>query len=376
MQTVLELKPLYSQEKNGKTRIWKAEIRYDAELKIAYAIIEFGQDGGKMQTTTREYQQGKNIGKKNETSSLEQCTQETQRKWKDKKEKEGYTEEISKKNEDTYYPMLAQTYDPSKSSVTYPCFVQPKLDGLRCIVYVSESDRQIVFQSRTGGRFYTMDHLIPSLMSLFGRYPDTVLDGELYTTDLPFEELAGLIKKRKVSHEDTERLKHVSYHIYDIISDEPFSERCKRLQTILNPPYPYLKIVPSTIVSSIPEFKEQFNDFVANGMEGIMLRNISGLYRCNYRSNDLQKYKEFFEEEYKIIGFKEGDGRDKGAVIWECQCGDSSFWVRPRGTMEKRQEWFRDGLSYVGKMITVIYQELSDMGIPRFPVGKSIRDGF
>jgi len=375
MRTVLELKPLYSQEKNGKTRIWKAEIQYDAELKIAYAIIEFGQDGGKMQTTTREYQQGKNIGKKNETSSLEQCTQETQRKWKDKKEKEGYTEEISQKNEDIYYPMLAQTYDPSKSSVTYPCFVQPKLDGLRCIVYL-DSDRQIVFQSRTGGRFYTMGHLIPSLTSLFGRYPDTVLDGELYTTDLPFEELAGLIKKRKVTHEDTERLKHVSYHIYDIINDEPFSERYKRLQTILNPPYRYLKIVPTAIVSSIPEFKEQFKDFVANGMEGIMLRNMSGIYRCNYRSNDLQKYKEFFEEEYQIIGFKEGDGRDKGAVIWECQCGDSSFWVRPRGTMEKRQEWFRDGLSYVGKMITVIYQELSDMGIPRFPVGKSIRDGF
>jgi ATP-dependent DNA ligase len=203
-----------------------------------------------------------------------------------------------------------------------------------------------------------------------------VLDGELYTTDLPFEELAGLIKKRKVTHEDTERLKHVSYHIYDIINDEPFSERYKRLQTILNPPYRYLKIVPTTIVSSIPEFREQFKDFVAHGMEGIMLRNMSGIYRCNYRSNDLQKYKEFFEEEYKIIGFKDGDGRDKGAVIWECACGDNSFWVRPRGTMEKRQEWFRDGLSYVGKMITVIYQELSDMGIPRFPVGKSIRDGF
>ena len=164
MRTILELKPLYSEEKNGKTRIWKAEIRYDADLKIAYAIIEFGQDGGKMQITTREYQQGKNIGKKNETSALEQCTQETQRKWKDKKEKEGYSEEISKKNEDIYYPMLAQTYDPSKSAVTYPCFVQPKLDGLRCVVYTN-ADKQIVFQSRTGGRFYTMDHMAKSVES-------------------------------------------------------------------------------------------------------------------------------------------------------------------------------------------------------------------
>jgi DNA ligase-1 len=376
MRTILELIPLYSTEKSGKTRIWKAEIRYDAEKEIAYAIIEFGQDGGKMQTTTREYTQGKNIGKKNQTSALEQCTQETQRKWKDKKEKEGYSEDISEINENIYYPMLAQTYEPKKNSITYPCFVQPKLDGLRCIAYVSKIDRQIVFQSRTGGRFYTMDHLIPSLNPLFNRCPELVLDGELYTTELPFEELAGLIKKRKVTLEDLERLKHVSYHIYDIINDQPFSERYKTLQTILNPPSRYLKLVLSTIVSSISEFREQFKNFVANGMEGIMLRNMDGLYRCNYRSNDLQKYKEFFEEEYPIVGFKEGDGRDKGAVIWECKSGENTFWVRPRGTMEMRQDWFRNGLFYVGKKLTVIYQELSEAGIPRFPVGKSIREGF
>ena len=376
MRTILELKPLYSSDKNGKTRIWKAEVQYDDESKIAYSIIEFGQEGGKMQTTTREYQQGKNIGKKNETSPLDQCTQETRRKWIDKKEKEGYLEENSEANDNIYYPMLAQTYDPSKSSIAYPCFVQPKLDGLRCITYLSKKEQQIVFQSRTGGRFHTMDHLISSLMSIFRAHPDTILDGELYTTDLPFEELAGLIKKRKVTPDDYERLKHVSYHIYDIINDEPFSERCKRLQNILNPPYRYLKLVPTTTVSSVTEFRERFKDFVANGMEGIMLRNTKGPYRCNYRSSDLQKYKEFFEEEYQIIGFKDGEGREKGAVIWECVCGDNSFWVRPRGSMEVRQDWFRNGATYVGKKLTVIYQELSEMGIPRFPVGKSIRDGF
>jgi len=112
------------------------------------------------------------------------------------------------------------------------------------------------------------------------------------------------------------------------------------------------------------------------GYEGCILRNINGLYRTNYRSHDLQKYKEFIESEYEIVGFKEGDGRDKGTVIWICKTHDSTFSVRPRGSIEMRKELYENGNNYIGKKLTVIYQELSEMGIPRFPVGKSIRDGF
>jgi len=212
---------------------------------------------------------------------------------------------------------------------------------------------------------------------IFRQYPDLILDGELYTTDLPFEELAGLIKKKKISEEDKERLKYISYHIYDLINDSPFSDRYEKLNKILNTPYRNIKLVPTFSADNIAKFREKFAEFVTNGYEGIMLRNKKGMYRCNYRSNDLQKYKEFFEEEYPITGYKEGDGRDKGAVIWTCQNKEGKeFSVRPRGTMENRQEWFRNGDSYIGKMLTVIYQELSEYGVPRFPVGKSIREGF
>jgi DNA ligase-1 len=381
---ILDLIPLYSVEKNGKKRIWLARIESDGD--VAYAIIEFGQEGGKMQTTVREYTKGKNIGKRNATTPLEQCTQETQRKWLDKKEKEGYNEynedasdvvDESKDTDDKIYPMLAQTYDPSKKSkIVYPCFVQPKLDGLRCIVY--KTDNRIVFQSRTGGHFETMDHILPSLEPIFKKDPSVILDGELYSTDIPFEELAGLIKKKKISADDKERLKYVSYHIYDLAMEQlDFDERHNILSKLLNTPYRYLKLVPTYVANSVENFRERFSEFVAAGMEGIILRNKVGHYRRNYRSSDLQKYKEFFEEEFVIIGFKDGDGRDKGAVIWQCQNADkTSFWVRPRGTMEQRQEWFREADSYIGKMLTIIYQELSESNVPRFPVGKSIRDGF
>ena len=52
------------------------------------------------------------------------------------------------------------------------------------------------------------------------------------------------------------------------------------------------------------------------------------------------------------------------------------FSVRPKGTIEMRRDWFKNSKKYIGKKLTVIYQELSELGVPRFPVGKSVREGF
>jgi ATP-dependent DNA ligase len=378
---------LFSVEKNGKTRIWKASIEKKGDY--AYATIYHGQLDGKLQETVREYTTGKNIGKKNQTTPYEQCFQETERKWKDKKEKENYTENIEnieniesvEKDNKIYLPMLANTYDPKKKStkgITFPCYVQPKLDGLRCVVYKREG--HILYQSRTAGYFETMSHLTPYLEPMFKKYPHLILDGELYTTQIPFEELAGLIKKKKLTDSDKDRLKVVEYHIYDIINEkETFEERSHTIDHLFQKEFVFigspLKQVVTTLVSDLSSFKQKFTEFVYEGYEGIMLRNIEGIYRCNYRSNDLQKYKEFLESEYEIVNFTEGDGRDKGSVIWVCKTEDGrEFNVRPKGEMKQRQEWFKHGERYIGKKLTVIYQELSEKGVPRFPVGKVIRD--
>lgn len=403
---------LYGSDKSGKTKQWSASV-YEKD-GIAIAEIEFGQLGGKLQKTTREYTEGKNIGKKNETTPYQQCLNETRKRWEDKKEKERYTEgfpeglfedlpkdsnkylpkESNKdlpkdsktppnnpsgnEKEEKYFPMLAHTYDPSstkkkKNDIIFPCYVQPKLDGLRCIVY--STGGTIVCQSRTGTYFETMEHIVKEITPYFNGDKNLVFDGELYTTEMPFEELAGLIKKKKITDNDRERLKHVKYHIYDIINDEPYSKRYKWIHDNIREKR-YLSSVP-TFLTDRKDFKKYFSEFVEDGYEGIMLRNIEGLYRCNYRSNDLQKYKEFMESEYEIVGAKEGDGRDKGTVIWVCKNEEGKeFSVRPRGTIEMRKEWFENGREYIGSMLTVIYQELSELGIPRFPVGKSIRDGF
>lgn len=380
-----EFPTLYASEKNGKIRMWKALVEQQKDKAIS--TITYGQIDGKQQVTVREYTTGKNIGKANETTPYQQCFSETERKWKDKKEKESYTTEeptdekapVVGGDDGKIFPMLAGTYTADsetkkRNDIRYPCFVQPKLDGLRCIMYMR--DGKVLAQSRAGSYFDTLSYLTEACRDLFVTNPALILDGELYTTDIPFETLAGLIKKKKVGEEDRRQLQqYVKYHIYDVVNDQPFSTRLEQVNQLhWNP---YMVPVRTIRVENVPEFKRYFSSFVEEGFEGIMLRNIDGMYRQGFRSHDLQKYKEFHEHEYAITDYEDGEGRDKGCVIWVCQTSEGKpFRVRPRGTMEQRREWFEQGESYVGKLLTVIYQELSEQNVPRFPVGKAVRDGY
>jgi DNA ligase-1 len=116
---------------------------------------------------------------------------------------------------------------------------------------------------------------------------------------------------------------------------------------------------------------------VLENNEGLMIRNKQGLYQLGSRSVDLQKYKEFEDAEYPVIGFTEGQGLAKGHVIWICRTKEGKdFHVVHKGTHEERAAFFKKAKSYIGKELTVRYQELSEDGIPRFPVGITFREEF
>jgi ATP-dependent DNA ligase len=220
MHTIETFPVLYGIEKNGKEKMWSAHVETNKDKSLAVAVIEFGQVDGKHQIVRREYTEGKNIGKKNETTPVQQCINETKKKWTDKKEKERFSEEKdlgTEENKSEYgssasssssqkkvFPMLANTFEftkKKKNNIVFPCYVQPKLDGLRCIIYADEKGNPL-YQSRTGNYFETMEHMSPELQKIFNLHgnDNIILDGELYTMDIPFEELAGIIKKKKKTY--------------------------------------------------------------------------------------------------------------------------------------------------------------------------------
>jgi ATP-dependent DNA ligase len=373
---------LMKKDKNGKTRLWKIQaIFHDDSYWIS---TTHGMQDGKMISTEKEVKTGKNIGKKNETSIEQQLILVCDKTFKDKKEKESYRgEEIEtdkeKRENKSYAPMLAASWDPTstvkrKVDIVFPCYVQPKLDGIRCLTYVK--DDVIVNQSRQLKYFNNLKHINDELEDLFLEYPNIVFDGELYNHTLEFNNIAGVVKKIKLKDEDKKKLLDIQYHIYDCFIENEyltFEERIKILETKIKK-MKYVKLVPTHKCKTADDVPEFHAKFLGNKYEGTILRNKLAPYEFT-RSKHLQKYKSFFDDEFEIVDYKQGSGLDDGTVIWRCKTSDGSeFDVRPTGTVEERKKLFKNGDKYIGKFLTVKYQELSSYKIPRFPVGIAVRD--
>ena len=251
-------------------------------------------------------------------------------------------------------PMLANKWEDRQKYISEPFYVQPKLDGVRLLV---SKDGGI---SRTGKIIPGTEILGEGLME--GEY----LDGEAYDAAMTFEELTSVFKT------DPLRLK---FHVFDYFDtrkpDLPFRDRMIHLRGIKNPHY---EIVETFEVKKHDDMKGYHDMFTSQGFEGTMIRDRTSVYEIGQRSNYLLKYKEFQTEEYEIVDVKEGTGREKGTAIWVCKVGNQHFSVRPEGTLEARKRLLQEKGGYIGKQLTVRFQNLTTLGVPRFPVGVTVRD--
>jgi ATP-dependent DNA ligase len=382
--------PLCGEATTGKTKVWSIRVFE----RMSQAVIEttHGYLNGKMQVNEKVISQGKNIGKKNETSPIEQAVSEARATWV-KKIESGYAESIlatmsadsdekeeSATQSDTQskargkgihaevpLPMLAHDYHKRGKSALFPCFVQPKLDGTRCVGMPGNG-----LFSRLRKSFPHMEHILSELHQL---PPEIILDGELYSSTLTFQEIVGLVKRETLRDGDAEKQRQIQFHVYDIVTDMPFQNRLANLKLLFQRhKFQHLVLVPTEVCESEEKMKEKHAAYVLSGYEGIMLRTKLGAYKHS-RSVDLLKYKEFFDDEYEVVGFEQGQGLEEGCVIWVCRTAEQkTFHCRPRGTRESRSELFQQGADYIGKKLTVRFQELTDEGIPRFPVGIAFRD--
>lgn len=365
----MEKVTLFCLDKNGKVKEWNICV-YDQQdhaiIKCYYGYL----DGKKVSSNTR-IDTGKNIGKKNETSYLEQAVSEANSKI-EKKRKEGYTEGIIKQEQkEIYLPMLAQEYKKHKAKVKYPCFIQPKLDGYR-MIYNPKDD---TLRSRTGAEYEILinSDIHNALKEMNLEYP---LDGEVYVhKDLAFEDY-GVLRKKKITKDDKQKISKLEYHVYDIvIEDEIFESRFKELKKLsFNEK---VKLVCTIECKNEKEVLYHHENIVAENYEGSMVRNKSGVYKCKFRSYDLLKLKDFEDDEFKIINYtfeKDTTGGDNNLVVWICQTKEGkSFNVQSKGTREERQELYKQASKYIGFNLWVQYFGLTSDGVPRFP--KTMRNG-
>jgi ATP-dependent DNA ligase len=275
-------------------------------------------------------------------------------------------------------PMLAKAVDWKK--VQYPCIVQPKLDGVRCLMVVDFANPdgvQIKFFSRSGKEYTSLNHIVVDVLGCGNKIPiKFTLDGEVYSDELTFQEITSAVKKEKG---DSLKLK---LRVYDIVNDDIQIDRLRTiLELVPKLQSEHITLVEHTTCSSHEEVKAYHDEYVSKGYEGAMIRHKTGKYGQGQRSSDLLKVKEFDETEYVIVDFEIGQREED--VIAVCHDTAGVFRAKMMGTAKYKKElleWWRTPMDQRKKnkfnkpQLTVKHFGRTDDGLPRFPVGKSIRD--
>lgn len=370
---------LYKLTSSKKVQEWEIWVEENVIHQL-YGLLD-----GKHQHITDTIAVGKNVGRSNETSPNKQAEAEAQSKWEHKHKKDYHltiekceAQTVKIANEGGYLPMLAHKYTKQKKKIIWPALCQPKLDGLRCIARCIGGWVTLWF--RSGKQIKTMQHIVDALTMVM--LDGEIWDGELYTHNADFNKLGGSIRRDK--NMDINEAKKVEYHVYDFPrirtkkellteSDDYFERHVYFQERKIKHP---IVRVPTNAIFDEEKMLEQFAKYIDEDYEGIMIRNAKSPYEQK-RSYNLLKYKEFNEDEFKIVGYEEGRGLLSGAVgAFVCALSDGrTFKAKLKGkdVTELLKEYFKNPKTFMGKQLTVQYQGLSKDGIPRFPVGKAIR---
>lgn len=437
MTTHHVLPPLYTIDARATKRVWKVWTVGNT-LYTAHGIA-----GGKMVQAERDFE-GVNIGKANETDGEQQALLEAKRAWAKRLDKKYFAEcEEGKTLEadvraakataggrnnaalkgfgdkgqnlksvsanivtgvETVSPMLCDKWDDTQTCLKYfdfaaGVYAQPKLDGWRCLATRAkdaEGNTVVMMYSRQQKQYPHFAKIRKELRTFLKRLPKgTILDGELYA-----HELHDPVTKKVLSKDDTfstisgacsvgrsvpsEYEGQIGYFVYDIVDPtKTQAERTQMLQDAFDDAdTKRIFRVATEVLHSKSDVEKKLEEYVANGYEGVILRAHDLKYETKKRSKKMRKLKLEDDAEYTIVAYKQGEGTEKGCVVWTCRTKDAParpgvrFDVRPRGTQDERRELFKKGDDYIGKPLLVKYQGIGTNGAPRFPRGIVIREEF
>ena len=281
-------------------------------------------------------------------------------------------------------PMLA--YPVSNKPINYnePVFMQPKLDGVRCVIqydkHINKSENRVVAYSRTGKEWKNIHHILEQLKPFFQKYPNVILDGELYNHDLKddFETIISLVRRQKPDDIDMlESADLVQFHCYDIIDEElPFDQRIEFVTEALMLLGDSIYTVDTVQIPNQFEAEEMHEVNMNSGFEGSILRT-NDKYACK-RSHNLRKFKDFSDTEATIVGYEEGKGKREGTLgKFLMQDDDGNQFGCPPGKGYNYKDlavMLNDIHKYMGQRATFTYFERTKAGSYRHPLFKAIRD--
>ena len=269
------------------------------------------------------------------------------------------------------YPVSAKPIDYSK-----PTFIQPKLDGVRCVIQYDAG--VVTAYSRTGKEWKNIEHILAQLKPFFEKYPYVILDGELYNHDLRdnFEKIISLVRKTKPTAEDRlDALNLTQFHCYDIIDETlPFNQRMEFVSQFLMLFGSSIHIVDTIRVLDEEEAQSIHKSNLKKGYEGSIVRT-NDTYACK-RSHNLRKFKDFHDAEAEITGWVEGKGKRIGTIgkFTAVDSEGNQFGMPVMDKFKILQANFETMKDWVGETATFTYFERTKANSYRHPLFKAIRD--
>jgi len=265
-------------------------------------------------------------------------------------------------------------------------FIQPKLDGVRCVIQNEYDDvvsaNVIRAYSRTGKEWKNIRHILEELQPFFQKHPDVILDGELYNHDLrdDFEKIISLVRKQKPTLVDQHEAKLLTqFHCYDMYSpdfDHDFNIRDEFIMQTIDGEYKYTFSVDTNQVNREDDAKVYHNRNLQDGYEGSIIR-LNTKYQQK-RSHSLRKFKDFSDAEATIVGYLDGKGKRTGTLgKFIMQDDEGNEFGCPPGkgyTYKDLANMLSNIHKYIGQRATFTFFERTKAGSYRHPLFKCLRN--
>ena len=269
----------------------------------------------------------------------------------------------------TFTCQLATDSNDHQSKMKGTKRIECKLDGVRVLALCTKNT--VTLFSRNGKQFENFPDIEEQLnrvkhrISLETKGP-FVLDGEIVG-----ESFQALMKQAQ--RKDNAKTKDMNYYIFDIVPLADFergfwnAQQHKRtLMLEINQAEiekePNLGIMPGMNVdldtAEGHDIMRRFaEDAVAQGFEGIMIKDIGAPYECK-RSSFWMKWKPVMTVDLNIVGFEEGTGRNLGrlgAIICEGVDNDRNIRVNVGSGLSdaNRDEYWHSRDDLLGRVVEV-----------------------
>ena len=347
------IKTLYIKNSKGKIRIWEIE-----KLKgiVNGYVTRAGELNGKLTSKITHIRKGNSNRTIDQQIDLEVASKIKV------KVSACFVSDInearvaeSKQNESGFFlPMLAVPKPPAMFDSS--ALVQRKYDGLRFLV--TNQKGTLRAYSKTGMGYPYIPHIMDSMVIPEGY----TIDGEAYAHGVSLQKINSWVKRPQVN---TEKIR---YQAYDLISNKKFSERIAELRDV--------ELGDNTTVVETwgirrGSIKEMVDESIAQGYEGIIVRQDVNGYQIGKRNSSMVKFKRMHTAEATIISIS---ATKDGFARLHCKLPNGiEFKVLGPGTHAEKKEMLYNSHKYILSLVEFKYASISDGGSPTQPTALFIR---